>query len=133
MTFIARNFEPDPYDVREFTLRLYQDCLEATGSAESGHSVALDLVKAIAISAKDPKRGAKPDRKYVLELFEECLQLVHGEGSEEASAARSAGSTDQRPSSTHQSPSATDQNPSSTGRRSDDYPLDRLRARSRTR
>jgi hypothetical protein len=85
MTFIARNFEGDPYDVRDFTLRLYEECLHATRSADTGHSVALDLVKAIAISGKDPRRGAKPDRKYVLALYEECLRAVHGQGSHEGS------------------------------------------------
>ena len=85
MTFIARNFEGDPYDVRDYTLRLYQECLHATRSADTQHSVALDLTKAIAISGKDPRRGAKPDRKYVLALYEECLRAVHGQGSREGS------------------------------------------------
>ena len=104
MAFIARTFEPDPYDVRDFTLRLYEECLAATRAAETGHSVALDLAKAIAVSGKDPLRGNKPDRKYVLALFEECLKVVHGAGSQEASAAPTASPTHQSPRSTHQPP-----------------------------
>jgi hypothetical protein len=42
-------------------------------------------MKAIAISGKDPRRGAKPDRKYVLALYEECLRVVHSKGSREGS------------------------------------------------
>jgi len=124
MAFIARNFEPDPYDARDFTLRLYEECLEATRKAQTGHGVALELVKAISSSGKDPRRGAKPDRKYVLALFEECLGVVHDKGSREASAAPSASST----------PSASSaQSPSSTSQRTDHYTLDQLRARSRSR
>jgi len=39
------NLRGDPYDVRDFTLRLDEE--EATRTAETGHSVALDLRKTI--------------------------------------------------------------------------------------
>src|SRR5687768_16426139 len=78
MTFIARNFEAEPYDARDHMLRLYEECLRATRSADTQHSVAFGLMKAIALSGKDPRRGAKPDRAYVLALYEECLRAVHG-------------------------------------------------------
>ena len=92
MTFIARHFEGDPYDARDHLLRLYEECLHATRGAQTGHGVALELMKSIAGSGKDPRRGAKPDRKYVLALFEECLRVVHGQGSKEASGPAKQGS-----------------------------------------
>jgi hypothetical protein len=93
MTFIARTFEGDPYDARDYTLRLYEECLQAMQTAESGQSVAFELVKAISSSGKDPQRGTKPDRKYVLALFEECLRSVRGESARPASAPSSTPSS----------------------------------------